>query len=134
MSCVETYVTLRIFSDSMHPDEISAILGIDAMDARPRDINSRHRPRREHNLWAWDTRPFESTDNLDHIKKVLEVLDGKQDRLDKLRALGCEVDLYSYWVGNGQGGPFLDISTMRSLCDLGLEIGWDTYFRKDEDA
>lgn len=132
MSCVETYVTLRIFSDSLHPDEIGEILGIKATEARPRDLNSKYRPRREHNFWGWDTRTCKSTENLDHIKKVIDILDGKEDRLDKLRDLGCDLDLYSFWVGNGQGGPFLDISTMRSLCDLGLEIGWDTYFRKDE--
>jgi len=133
MACVETYLTLRIFSESMHPDEISLILGIDPTVAKPRDSNSKYRPRRETNFWGWETKSCDSTDNLDHIKKVIELLTGREDRLDKLRALGCELDLYSYWVGDGQGGPSLDIATMRSLCNLGLEIGWDTYFRKDDE-
>ena len=135
MSCVDTYVTLRVFSESMHPDEIGLLLGIEATSAEPRDLESRYRQRREWNFWAWDTREKDnSLDNLSHINTIVDLLNGKRERLDSLRSRGCEVDLMSYWVSDGQGGPWLDVRTMQSLCDLGLEIVWDIYFRNENET
>jgi hypothetical protein len=132
MSCIETYVTLRIFSEFMQPEEIGAILGIKATRALARDLESRYRPRRECNFWAWSTQEKDvSLDSVAHINVIVTLLKDKRECLNTLRARGCKIDLMSYWVSNGQGGPSLDIQTMKSLCDLGLEIWWDIYFHNE---
>lgn len=118
----------------MHPDEISALLALQSTEAKPRDLNSPYPSRRDWNYWGWVTRGrCDSTENIDHVKTIIDALGGKRERLDRLRALGCEADLFSYWVGNGQGGPSLDVPTMQSLCELGLEIAWDIYFRDENE-
>lgn len=134
MSCIETYATLRIFSQTMHPDEISQRLTLDATRARPIDPESKYRPRRENNFWAWSTREkVESTDGLEHIKAIVQALAGKEQNLDALRDAGCEIDVSCYWLSSGQGGPYLDTSTLADLSRLQLSIWWDVYFHAEDD-
>ena len=132
MSCIETYATLRIFSADHHPDEISEVLGVEATDIRPRDLNSKYKHRRESHFWSWETRDaVESTDNVEHLAAIIRQLDGRSDALRKLRGKGCQTDICNYWVSNGQGGPSLDVEMMGRLHELGLPIWWDMYFEAD---
>jgi hypothetical protein len=48
--------------------------------------------------------------------------------------MGCHTDISNYWVGNGQGGPSLDVEMLGALHDLGLPIWWDTYFDHEGDS
>jgi hypothetical protein len=42
------------------------------------------------------------------------------------------MDICSYWVGIGQGGPQLHPAQMRELGALGLAVWWDIYFEAEE--
>lgn len=134
MSCIETYATLRIFSADHHPDEIGEVLGIEATDKRPRDPNSKYRHRRESHYWSLKTREhIESTDNVKHLAAIIEQLDGRSVALKTLRDMGCQTDIFCYWVSNGQGGPSLEVDMMGDLHELGLPITWDMYFRREDE-
>jgi hypothetical protein len=129
MTCVETFATLRIFSKDIEPDIIENRLGLLATKMIPIDPNSRYRPRRESHLWSWTTEGIiDSTDNVEHINAILQLLEGKESLLSELRKDGCATDIFCFWISSGQGGPFLELKTMESLLKFGLEISWDIYF------
>jgi len=129
MMCIETFATLRIFSEQIHPEAIGERLEIDATEMLPIDPESPYRPRRETNLWSWSTEGrVESVDSLVHIAAIIERLKDKAVQLEELRASGCQTDICGYWVSSGQGGPALDVKAMASLHTLGLDIWWDIYF------
>jgi hypothetical protein len=132
MACTETNSTLRIFSEDVDPSKIGEILGVEATHTIPRDLNSKSRPRRENHYWSWDSRgQVESTDNSEHITAIIKLLEGRSIALEELRGMGCQTDICNYWVGNGQGGPSLDVEMLGALHKLGLPIWWDTYFDHD---
>jgi hypothetical protein len=134
MSCLETYATLRVLSATLAPESIETALGIAATQAISADPDSRYRNRREWNLWKWSTRGLlHSRENLDHLQAIVSLLEGKADQLAGLRALGCQTDIFCYWVSSGQGGPYLDSETMMSLARLGLDVAWDMYFGDEAD-
>lgn len=134
MTCLETFATLRIFSEVIHPEVIERRLQIEGVERLPRDPASRFRPRRETNYWGWCTRGLvDSADNVDHIAAVISLLKEKGSALDELRAEGCDIDICCYWVSSGQGGPSLDVDMMQSLCTLKLSIWWDVYFSHGSD-
>lgn len=130
MACLETHASLRVFSQTIHPDEISRVLGFSASKAIPLNPDSRYRARREYHFWKWssDTELQSGIDNIEHIRTVVRRLAGKERQLDQLRDMGCEVDIGCYWVSDGQGGPYLDTATLTELARLKLEIWWDVYF------
>lgn len=129
MACLETYATLRIFSASQPPDKVGRILGLQGTVSKPRNPNSRYRHERERHYWAWSTAGVDqTTDGLSHIGTLIDALRGKESCLQKLREMDCEIDVCCYWVSSGQGGPFLDGSSLSALAQLGLDIWWDVYF------
>ena len=129
MTCIlETYATLRIFSDTMHPDAIGEKLEIEATGGYERNPEARARSKRETNYWCWTTdRHVDPLNNLKHIKRIIKKFNDKTTELEDLRDSGCKTDICNYLVTTGQGGPELDIETMQSLCRLGLTIWWDVY-------
>jgi hypothetical protein len=134
MTCLETFATLRIFSQSMDPETISSVLGIDATDSAAIDPKARARNRREWHRWEWCSRDsVQGVDNLLHIRAVTRLLQGKKEKLDELRSSACGIDICCYFVSSGQGGPELDVPTLRELTELELEIWWDVYFGKEEE-
>jgi hypothetical protein len=53
----------------------------------------------------------------------------------RLLIKGCKIDITSYWVSVGQGGPWLMPQQMLRLGALGIDIWWDIYFSgKDEEV
>ena len=135
MSCLETFATLRVFSESMSPNAIGDTLGLKATDSKPRDAGSPYWPRRDTNTWFWSTQgKVQSNDNLEHVGAVIELFSGKRTELKTLRDAGCKIDISSYYVSSGQGGPELDLSTMKALCELELEIWWDIYFGEENET
>ncbi|WP_082568376.1 DUF4279 domain-containing protein [Rhizobacter sp. Root1221] len=129
MSCLETFATLRIFSDTVSPEDVARTLGIEPTCAYPRDPQSKYKQRRAAHYWSWcSERYVQSQDGLAHVRHLTSLLGGKLEQLDQLRSAGCAVDICCYWVSSGQGGPLLDLQTLRDLADLKLEIHWDIYF------
>ncbi len=52
--------------------------------------------------------------------------------MEVLRQKECQLNIMSYWVGIGQGGPALWPRQMLQLGALGLEVWWDVYFNHDD--
>jgi hypothetical protein len=133
-TCVETYSTLRIFSDELGPDEIGRILRMEGNDGsfRKGDVHGGGKLRRKANGWFYSTEGLSSTtDTRRHIDLILSALEGREDGIEKLREAGCKIDVCSYFVSVGQGGPWLMPEQMLRLGRLGIEVWWDVYFREE---
>jgi hypothetical protein len=133
-TCLETFSTLRIFSEDISPDVIGSILGVEATKKRPRDLSSPYRPRRETNYWEWCTsESVAAPDNMVHLQAIVARLLPRRDALKRLQDQGCQTDITNYWVSAGQGGPSLSAATMQALVQLDLSISWDVYFEREPD-
>jgi hypothetical protein len=140
MSCRETYSTLRIFSDAIPPDEISAALLLkptlshlkgDAISPRV------PRPRLEHGWLLSSERQVRSRDTRRHIDWILDQLEPCAGAFDQLLSRGASVDIFSYWVSAcGQGGPILSPPQFARLARFRVECVYDIYFtgEDEEDA
>ncbi|MFZ2640620.1 MAG: DUF4279 domain-containing protein [Verrucomicrobiia bacterium] len=133
-ACVETFSTLRVFSNDLAPDEIAKILQIEPTKAfRKGDRYCRRRLQHKTNGWFYSTEEFcDSKDTRRHIDMILDALEGKGNLVKKLHQQHCKIDITSYWMSAGQGGPWLMPQQMLKLGRMGIEVWWDVYFA-DED-
>ena len=128
-TCIETNSTLRIFSDDLDPEYITEQLGIEPTSSfRKGDVHGQGKLRRKANGWFYCTETLSrSRDTRRHLDLILAELDGKDVALKALQARGCEVDVTSYWVSIGHGGPWLMPHQSLRLGTLGISIWWDVY-------
>ena len=134
-TCAETHSTLRVFSDAIAPDEITNLLQIEPTDTfRKGDSHALGKLQRKTNGWFYSTEKLSSSkDTRHHIDLILATLDGKVDSVKKLRLKGCEIDITSYWVSTGEGGPWLMSQQMLKLGTLGIDVWWDIYFAGEDE-
>lgn len=127
--CTRTYSTLRIFSDEVDPEKISKTLGLEpTYSFRTGDAYSVCKLTRKYNGWLLSTESsLDSKDTEDHIGFILAKLDGNADAVAGLQAAGCELDIFSFWTSNGQGGPSLTAEQMLILGNLGIPVSWEVY-------
>jgi Domain of unknown function (DUF4279) len=135
-TCVETHSTLRVFSDAISPDEITNLLQIEPTDAfRKGDSHARGKLQRKANGWFYTTQKrCDSKDTRRHIDMILAALEGKLAAVETLHKQGCKVDITSYWVSTGQGGPWLMPQQMLKLGRLGIEVWWDVCFESKNET
>jgi hypothetical protein len=127
-TCVETYSTLCVFSDSVAPAAITTELGIPPTETfKKGESHSKGRLQRKANGW------FYSTEGLLQSKDTRRHIDSKERAIETLRQKGCKMDISSYWVSIGQGGPALWPCQMIKLGNFGIEIWWDIYFRSNKE-
>jgi hypothetical protein len=133
-TCAETYSTLRIFSDDTAPDEIAKLLHVEPTEAfRIGDSHAQGKLHRRTNAWFFSTKKLSSSkDTRHHIDIILALLEGKEEAVKEIQARSCKIDITSYWLSTGQGGPWLMPHQMVRLGALGISIWWDVYF-VDED-
>src|SRR5690606_22406714 len=130
---VETYSTLRIFSDEISPDQITNTLQIEPTEYfRKGDSHSHGKLKRKANGWFYSTEKLSSSnDTRQHMDLILAALTDKIDFVKNLQNDGCKIDICSYWVSVGQGGPWLMPEQMLQLGTLGIPVWWDIYFSSD---
>jgi hypothetical protein len=135
-TCVRTCSTLRVFSDDICPEEITNLLRIEPTLAfRKGDAHARGKLQRKANGWLYSTKKLcSSQDTRRHIDLILAALDGKADSVKKLQLKGCKIDISSYWVSRGQGGPWLMPEQMLKLGTLGIGVWWDIYFESEDET
>ncbi len=133
-TCAETFSTLRIMSDTLLPDEVTEALGLQPTYCFAKgETFGRANRQRKFNGWYHSTKgSVQSKDSRRHIDEILTLLDGKQCALDTLVEKGCEMDIMSYWVSIGHGGPILEPEQMARLARFKIKVWWDVYF--DEPA
>jgi len=134
-TCVETHSSLRIFSDDIAPDEITKLLQIEPTKTfRQGESHNRGKLKRKTNGWFYSTeKPSSSKDTRRHLDLILAQLDGKNEAVQQLHSKGCKIDIITYWLSVGQGGPLLMPQQMLKLGTLGIEIWWDVYFSAEGD-
>src|SRR5688572_9839067 len=84
-TCVETYSTLRIFSDTISPDEITKLLQIQPTDRFQKgDSHSQGKLKRKTNGWFYSTEKLSpSKDTRRHMDLILNALDGREEAVKK---------------------------------------------------
>jgi hypothetical protein len=132
-TCVETYSTLRIFGDKISPVEITKILKIKPTRSFQKgEPFSKKRLVRKTNSWFLCTeKSVKSRDTRRHIDFILRVVEKKTSAVKLLKRKGCKLDIVSYFVSIGQGGPMLSPHQMLKLGKLDVGIGWDIYFQEE---
>ena len=133
-TCIETHSTLRIFSDDIPPIEITKVLNIQPTESfRNGDDHSQKRLIRKTNGWFYSTKKKSgSKDTRRHLDLILAELEGREESVRKLLSDRCKLDITSYWVSVGQGGPWLMPEQMLRLGTLGISVWWDIYFSGEE--
>jgi len=133
-TCRRTYTTLRVFSAALDSSEISGILGILPSNSYEKgDLPKGTKRPRAYSGWFYSTEGrIETKDFRRHLDWIIDQLRGKEDRVEMLRSKDCKIELMSFWVGVGQGGPKMEASQMKFLGELNLSIWWDIYFEEDE--
>ncbi len=125
---------MRIFSQHVDPGEIGRTLAIEGTRLRPIQPASKYKHERDYHHWSWSTEKLvEGADGEVHLSAITSLLHGKREQLDELRAKGCDIDIFCYWVSSGQGGPSLNSELLLAIGGLGLSISWDVYFGEEAD-
>lgn len=130
-SCHETFVTLRIYSDTMSPEEISSFLRMQPSDStfKGEVVGEKTKKVRKHNGWFLTSDgSVDSKDVRRHIDFLADKIAHLTSDLAELKNKGCLIDLSCFWSSeNGQGGPTLSPNQLKKLAELELEIWFDIY-------
>lgn len=128
-TCKETYATLRIFSDTLSPTEITTALGVVPSQSFAKGDEIQPGRQRRFNGWLLTTEgSLTSRDTRRHIDSLLLKLRDSASGLAAVRSQGAEIDLCCFWASTGQGGPLLSPHQMKELVRLDIEVWWDVYF------
>jgi hypothetical protein len=131
-TCKDTYVTLRIFSDTLSPREISDLLKVEPTSSHKKgDVKTNHplatKPNHETNGWFYSTKGRSSSrDCRRHLNMLIDGVIRCHEALAQLRQIGCDMDVtifYSYT----QGGPTISPAQMSALATADLDVWWDLY-------
>lgn len=130
-SCHETFVTLRIYSDNISPEEISKSLKTNPSESVSKgDVYGiKTRKIRNHNGWFLTSEGFvESKDCRRHFDFLADKITSLKPNFKELQNKGCQIDISCFWSSeNGQGGPTLSPKQLKKLAQLELEIWFDIY-------
>jgi hypothetical protein len=133
-TCERTYASLRIMNDDLDPEEISRQLGIQPTWAwrkgEPR--GARKIPSRI-GIWGLSTEVMQSRDIRRHLDWLIDQMIGKEEYLKQLQTQGYRMDVFCYWLSNGQGGPTVSPKNMKGLANLGIELGFDFWMGGDDE-
>jgi hypothetical protein len=135
-TCERTYVTLRVYSDTIPPEEISSSLGL-----TPTSTQHKGRVRNPHGrrpivqkLHGWflsSEGRVESRDVRRHLDWLLDQISGAADELTRLTNSvtgGTRADISCAWFSAfGHGGPTLSPSQMERMGTLGIDCWFDLY-------
>jgi|GEM_PF-550760 hypothetical protein len=134
-TCVETFSTLRVFSDQVDPERITKLLAIEPTESfRMGEARGAKGHRNKAHGWFYSTEGIsDSRDTRRHIDLILDALNGRTDAVHLLQKEGCRFDICSYWDSIGHGGPSLLPHQMARLAELEIEIWWDVYFSSEDE-
>jgi Domain of unknown function (DUF4279) len=126
-TCNRTYVTLRLYSDSLSPQEITNYLGIEPSEIIEKGIG-KHKSI-IHNAWFLTSEDIvNSKDSRRHIDYLADKLLPIRERLEILASQGAEIDISCFWLSeSGQGGPTFSPQQLSKLAELGIELWFDIY-------
>jgi hypothetical protein len=132
-TCARTYATLRIYSNSIDPDEITLLLGINPTSIQRCGelVQSSRKTNTAHKLNGWfltSDGALESRDIRQHLNWLLDQLASKEAAIRSLQLENCRMDISCYWLArDGHGGPTISPRQMEALVKLNLELWFDVY-------
>jgi hypothetical protein len=130
-TCNTTYVTLRVYSDSLSPQEITSYLEIVPSEVIEKNIEKDilTNKRISHNAWFLTSENnINSKDCRRHLDYLLDMLLPVKKRLNMLESQGAKIDISCFWLSeSGQGGPTLSAPQFSKLAELGIELWFDIY-------
>jgi len=133
-ACERTNASLRIINDNLDPEAISRQLGIQPTWAwRKGELRGARKIPSRVGIWGLSTEFMQSRDIRRHLDWLIEQLVGKEEYLKQLQKQGYRMDVFCYWVSNGQGGPTVSPKNMRGLANLGIELGFDFWMGGDDE-
>lgn len=130
-TCKATYVTLRVYYDNLHPNELTKLFQIDPSDFQVKGEKSEYKSTDlvKFNGWFLSSKnKVESTDSRRHLDYILDKILPIKNQINELVKKGAEIDLTCYWLSkHGHGGPTLSIQQLTKLTELGLDFSYDFY-------
>lgn len=130
-SCDETFVTLRVYSTHLSPQEITHYLGIaPSKIIEKEETEDTLMPKSiPYNAWFLTSENIiNSRDSRRHIDYLADKILPIGDKLKELASRGAEIDISCFWSSkNGQGGPTLSPAQLSKLAKLEIEIWFDIY-------
>lgn len=134
-TCHETYVTLRMYHPSAHPDDVSRALGLAPSDIQcageefRREGEKRARTYRLSGWFYCSKGAVVSYDSEKHLHWLCDQLASLGESLRSLRQAGWRMDFSCLWDSHeGHGGPELSPALLRRLADLEIPLWFDVYF------
>lgn len=129
--------SLRIHSTVFDPEYIAEAL--QTKPTRTKKMGERMSSRGpnsaifQSHMWSLESPLSSETDLVDHIKYLVEFIEGKLPALKILMAQ-CEADLFcGYDSGNDQGGIYLEADMLKRITAIPLNLIFDIYtIRRDE--
>jgi hypothetical protein len=123
--------SLRICSDTLTPQQVSAALGIQPDSSFDKgSLSSPRNPqshRRETSVWLLTSGLGNDRWLDEHVAALVQRLEGKNDALRELSA-SCEAELLlGFGSENGQGGCTIPFGLLTAVGQLGLDLVLDLY-------
>ncbi len=121
--------SLRIFGETLQPDQIGAALGLVAtrshIKGEPR--SKKHKAVWRESAWLLQSPLGDESDLVDHLKWLLDKLEPKLDVIMEL-SNEYKIDFFcGFASGNGQGGFTLDSLTLQRIAKFGIPVHLDLY-------
>lgn len=136
-TCVSTSAWLRVISETLRPEQATALLGVQPTRIQVRGelpgLTSKI-PCKYGGWFLESSGHIVSRDSRRHIDWLLQQLLGKARAIAELKAQGHIVDACVYWESAGQGGPTLGATQMAQFGELGVELWFDVYFAGKDSA
>jgi hypothetical protein len=138
-TCALSYATLRIYSDTVTPEAMTAKLGVQpdwtTTQGFPHKLPSGRMQDATVSSWLLSSKgQVVSKDLRDHLDWLLDRLRPAASGLSALQADEVRMEVWCRWdSASGHGGPTLEPEQMRLMAELNLQCGFDIYFAGDEE-
>jgi hypothetical protein len=132
-NCAECFASLRLYGDSLNPEEITRLLQMNPSDAAVKGEDSKSSSGKSRQAptgrWILGTDGKLTSTNLEkHIEWILDRLASTGIKIDDLPGVE-RADIFGYWASaSGHGGPGFSSELMGRLAEAHLPLGLDIYF------
>lgn len=125
------YAYLRVVGEGSS-SPVSNELGIGPTNSWSEgDVNPRNNIPRKFMSWQLESGLDDTSPIGEHIEALLEILEAKSDQMQKLaNSYMCSIQCVGYFPASGHGLN-LELSTLKRLVNLNLNIDYDFYYVSD---
>ena len=138
-TCDSTYVTLRLYSETIDASEITRRVGLQPTSTHVMgEIRNPHGrrplPFKHHGWFLSSEGAFRSRDLRRHLDWLLDAVSPASERFRQLAGDGVRMDISCFWVSrSGHGGPILSSAQLARLGVLGIDVWFDFYASSEEE-